>query len=754
MGKTGCFNDASREYVIKDMYPLRPLKNYLWNEEFIIELNQFGFGISKACIDKEFRNLINDCRLFYVKDKETGKFFDVNRNFKELPFDDFECVVGLGYHTVKSAYNGIKSEFTIMAPEKDYVEMHRFVIENDTDKEKHLSVYSYIRPHINLNVLAAYGKGCYDEKMGGLYYSFRPFNEKQRCGEVFYKCSETPLSYSLSEADFLGAYNGFENPAALKRDRLPCNPATFEFAYVGAMQFDITLKPKESKHFYFAAGAAASYRQAAALAAKYSNREQFDFELNNQKIKSQQYIEKTLVNTPDEYIDSTINIWLKRQISLGKTWGRVYGKGFRDVMQDIAAFVSFDDGYAKRRIINVLKYQYLSGNALRQFDPVMDHPYQDMAVWIPMTILSYLKETGDFSILDEKAPYLDSDAEETVFMHLKRGVYYSFENLGKHGLCLWGGGDWNDSIDNAGLKMIGESVWLSIAAVKAAKDFMEILESAENIENAEHYIKDIREKTKRLTENIIKHGFEEDHFIYGINDWGEKVGSSQCKEGKLYLNPQTWAVIAGIFGDKELDCRLMDMVEEKLKCDYGYLQNVPPYTQPDDHIGRLTYFGPGLYENGSVYNHGVMFKVVADYCLGRGDLAYQTLKLIRYDNPKNPGSGVEPYAVSNMYFGPTSLSRKGYAPQSWITGTAGWLYRAVTEFMLGIKPEFNGLRVEPCLPSQWESVNVTRIFRGVTYNITILRAQDKGVFVDGKKAEGNVVPVFEKGGEHNVECRI
>ena len=192
-----------------------------------------------------------------------------------------------------------------------------------------------------------------------------------------------------------------------------------------------------------------------------SQTKQFDFELNNQKIKSQQYIEKTLVNTPDEYIDSTINIWLKRQIFLGKTWGRVYGKGFRDVMQDIAAFVSFDDGYAKRRIINVLKYQYLSGNALRQFDPVMDHPYQDMAVWIPMTILSYLKETGDFSILDEKAPYLDSDAEETVFMHLKRGVYYSFENLGKHGLCLWGGGDWNDSIDNAG-QMIGESVWLSV----------------------------------------------------------------------------------------------------------------------------------------------------------------------------------------------------------------------------------------------------------------------------------------------------
>ncbi|MDE5897337.1 MAG: hypothetical protein K2H43_05960, partial [Clostridia bacterium] len=410
--------------------------------------------------------------------------------------------------------------------------------------------------------------------------------------------------------------------------------------------------------------------------------------------------------------NSMVNIWLKRQMSLGKTWGRVYGKGFRDVLQDISGFVSLDVPAARERLLNALQYEFLSGNAIRMFDPILDYPYQDMPAWIAPALLTYLNESGDLSVLDEQIGYYDSDCVDSVLDHLKRANGYLFRTQGKRGLSLWGGGDWNDSLDNCGMQMKGESVWLSIAAVRAGKDFVSIMRLTDDAER-EKLVAETEQAIEKLKAAIIEYGFETDHFIYGFTDWDEKVGSDENEEGKIFLNPQTWAVMADILPEKNLF--LLDTVERRLKCDYGYVQNRPPYTQEDDHLGRLTYFGKGLYENGSVYNHGVMFKVVADCVAGRGDAALRTLELVRYDNPAIPDSGVEPYAISNMYFGPDAVSKRGFAPQAWITGSAGWMYRAAVEYILGVSAAFNGLRVHPCLPSRWDSVRVTRVFRGATY---------------------------------------
>ena len=208
--------------------------------------------------------------------------------------------------------------------------------------------------------------------------------------------------------------------------------------------------------------------------------------------------------------------------------------------------------------------------------------------------------------------------------------------------------------------------------------------------------------------------------------------------------------MANIFPKTELE-KLMDFVENTLGCDYGYMQNVPSYTKGNDHLGRVSYFKAGVYENGSVYNHGVMFKVVADCLLGRADSAYKTLKKGRYDNPKNELSGVEPYAVSNMYFGPNAFARKGFAPCSWITGSAGWLYRAITEFVLGVQADFDGLKILPCMPSEWKNATVTRIYRGVKYRIEYERGNEKGVFVDGKKQKNGKIPLAKAGEELKVK---
>lgn len=219
----------------------------------------------------------------------------------------------------------------------------------------------------------------------------------------------------------------------------------------------------------------------------------------------------------------------------------------------------------------------------------------------------------------------------------------------------------------------------------------------------------------------------------------------------MFLNPQTWACMSDVLTDEQKQ-KAMDIVEERLKCDYGYTLQDTPYVTPTDHLGRISYFEQGVYENGSVYNHGVMFKVVADCCIGRGDNAWNTLKINRYDNPKNANSGVEPYAVSNMYFGPSAIHKKGYAPLSWITGLAGWMYRAIVEYLLGVKADFNGLKLKPCLPTAWSGAKVSRVFRGAQYDIQFVKSDKFEIVVDGKTINGNIVPLFENGTKHSVIC--
>lgn len=746
--EVGYFLDEKREYIIENMYPVRPLKNYLWNDGTFVDLDQFCFGTSKCCIDNDFKPLVNGARLIYVKDEESGEFYAANRNYTGLPFEKFRARVGLGYQTTESAYKGLESSLTVLIPEHGYVELQKFTLKNTGDKTRKLSVYSYLRPFVNINGHLAYGKGYYDESINSLYYEFRAFRCDQKYTDVFYKASETPVSFSTSDSAFLGAYGSLERPAGVNAERLSNDFTVFEENYCGAMQFEVNLKAGEEKTLYFAVGTTRGDEEKC-LAEKYANGEFFETQYARQRELVEEYVNEAVISTPDTYINSMINIWLKRQISLGKTWGRIYGKGFRDLLQDITGFVSFDCKRAKERLKYTLARQFISGNGLRQFDPVVDYPYQDMPVWIPMALLAYLKESGDYGVLSEPVKYYDDEREESVFTHMKRGMDFLYGNQGVHGLGLWRGGDWNDSMNNCGMQGKGESVWLSIATLKATDCYVEILENCQ-IESAKEIIADVRAKQAILKENILKYGFEKDHFIYGINDWNEKVGSYENEEGKAYLNPQTWAVMAKIFDEKKLN-ELMDQVEQTLKCDYGYLQNVPSYTKPDPHIGRITYFGAGLYENGSVYNHGVMFKVIADCELGRAEHAYETIKMMRYNNPKNPNSGTEPYAISNMYFGPYAFARKGFAPCSWITGSAGWLYRAVTEFMLGIQADFDGLKISPCLPKAWGNVSVERSFRGARYNISIRKSEEKGLFVDGQKLNGNKAPVFADGATHTVE---
>lgn len=755
----GYFDDAKQEYVIQDMFPRRRLINYLWNEETVCQLDHFGCGFTWTKIGYDRKYIESGDRLIFIKDLDNNIFYSANCNFTHLPFDVYEAHVGLGYHTVISEYLGIRVEFTTLVPSKGKVVQFKLKVTNTSGTKRNVQVYFLICPTPSLTWHDAYSKGYYDESLNSLVYLHDGIRMSSDYKYVFVSSKEKIKYFDTTPESFFGVYNFKDNPVGMNNPHLSNSGSTFHGSFIAASEFDLSLDKDEEFNNLFIASTIQKEEEIKKLNDKYLSFEVFDDELLKQKEIHENLNKTIVVKTPDDVFNSQNNIWLKRQVSIGKTWGRLYGRGFRDVCQDISAFTILDPQLAKEKIIDTFKYQFEDGNCLRQFLPSYRYPYNDGPSWMPTTVLTYVNETGDTSLLNEKIPYLkggtwdgvvliDSykfeeyefvDRNETLLDHLERAFNYYLNDKGIHGLVKWYGGDWNDSINAAGLKGIGESVWLTLAVINAMQDYIKILEIVGDNEKINKYTNAI----ELYKEAIAKHAIIDGHIIYGFTDTGKIVGGND----RIFMNPQTWAVYDSLF-DKETLNRLMDQVEERLKCPYGYMLNFPAYEKGEEDIGRTSYFTPGLVENASVYNHGVCWKVRADCMLGRADEAYKTLRMIRFDNPDNPDSGMEPYAVSNMFIGPMDPNTPGYAPMSWISGTAGTIFKTTIEDMLGIKPTYKGLVIKPCLPSEWNSLEVTRIFREETYNIKYIRNKENKVVCDGK--EVTTLPLTGKGSKHEV----
>lgn len=763
----GYFDDEKREYVIENMFPRRKWLNYLWNDTSVCACDQFGFGTSWSVIGGKRREIEGGERnltlhggekLAYIKDAETGEYYAANRNYENLPFDKFECRVGLGYQKAISEYKGLYAEFTTLVPDKGNVVQFNLKIKNVGTKTRRLQVYFYAQPKIENGGHEAYAQADYDKNLKGIYYDTTGYRLETEYIKTYFAADRAAESYAVTKNAFKGLYGDFSHPEGVENGRLYSKGSTFEESYAGAFGYNVLLKSGEETEITFACGFAKTYEECAEEAEKFASSAEFYRQMQLQKEKNAENAGVFTLDCPDDYVNSLANIWLKRQLSLGKDWGRLYGRGFRDVMQDASAFVSLDPSLARKRIPEILAHQYEDGNPIRMFEPDYTAPYNDGAAWIPATVLAYLCETGDLSVLDEEIPYLKGDSyrnayapggfvpykgtgeKYSVFDHVKRAMDYLYSSRGKRGLVLFRHGDWNDSMNGVGLRGKGESVWLTLATIKAHNEFIEILDFCGKGELIATYEK----RRDEWKEAVKKYGTDGDHLLYGYNDYDEKIGSDENEYAKIFLNPQTWAVLADAFDEQTLE-KYMDAVEKRLSCEFGYVQCAPSYKKGSDNIGRVSYFKEGLIENGSVYNHGVAFKIVADCLLSRGDKAYETLKKISYDNPKNPDNGAEPYAFSNMYIGPESPYLNGYAPMSWVTGTAGWLYRAITEYICGVKAKKNGLEVKPCFPKSWNEAKITRVYRGATYEIDLKRGDENKVFVNGNEICGNILPIVKQG---------
>ena len=459
---------------------------------------------------------------------------------------------------------------------------------------------------------------------------------------------------------------------------------------------------------------------------------------------------KSVINTPDCRINYFTNYWLKQQIQLCAEVGRA-GKGFRDQLQDAWGVAPFNPKLAHDKIYETLQQIYKSGVCIRGWLPLKPWNTSDSPTWVGTSINAYLKETGDFDFLKEKVKYLDG-GEDTVWEHILTTTRCSANDLGIHGLVLAHDGDWNDSLNMLGKNGRGESVWTTIALYYSA---INIAEMAKYIVHDSKVEKEMLETARKLKTAVNEYGWDGEWYLAGYTDDGDKVGSHENEEGKIYLNSQIWAVFTGIADDDRIK-KCMDSVEKYLESKNGALTLAPTYTKYDGSIGRLTGFTKGLWENGAPYCHGSSFKIIADCTIGDGDDAYRTVRKIMPDSDANPSehSGAEPYVLTNMYYGPGNL-REGETSFSWITGTAGWMYRSITQYMVGFVPDYESIEIKPCIPSSWENVSLVRQFREDVYRIDIenkshKQSGAKEIYVDGKLIDGNEFEIFHDGKEHTI----
>ncbi|MFP4521863.1 MAG: GH36-type glycosyl hydrolase domain-containing protein [Fibrobacterota bacterium] len=758
----GYFTKDGKEFVIDEYKTKLPLINYCWNNNFITAVNQCASGRG-AFMERtmQYMHPVQRCdiikdenRHFYMHDIESKDIWSPGWYPVNNKLDEFEARHGLGYSKFNTVFRNIRTKMRVFVPEEMPLEIWTVTLKNEGSVNRKIKFFPFAE-----FILNGYDEYAHYSSSLNSHYDPESFAVNAINGALegvhdwfggFVASDIKPAGYDGARTGFIGEYGSVARPEAVLEGSCRNSSAVSEYM-VGALEIDFELSPDEEKTVNIAIGATNSAETTRDICRNIFSDGKIEEEYKKLCAKVDKDMSNVRVETPDERINLMFNTWIKREIQLHTEVGTDTGRGFRDVMQSAWGSASYDPEGTRQKIIDCLMNQYADGHTLRGWNPVDEHHYSDGPVWIPPTINTYLKESGDYGILDEKVKYFDG-GEATVWEHLLQAVRHSTEDLGPNGLIKAHFGDWNDSLNWIGIKGSGESVWTSIGMIFAINHTIEIIE---NVKKDEAVLKEMIERREKLTETVQTKGWDGKWYLQGINDAGEKVGSSENKEGQKYLNSQTWSIMAGIAKGERYES-IIDVIDNDLECDYGSMVLTPAYTKKDEGVGRISQITPGLWENGAPYSHGVSFKVLADTVAGRGDKAYSSFKKLLPDNPDNPStkSGCPPYVLTNMFYGPDH-PRKGEILYSWITGTATWLFRALTQHMIGVRGDYKGILVDPCMPSEWDRARLTYNHKGATYEVEVLNPDGKqtgvkSVTVDGKVIEGNIVPDFADGRTHKI----
>ena len=782
MNKYGHFNEKGNEFIVTRYDTPLPWTNYLSNGDYCAIVSSTGGGFSfykshhaNMILRREQRNVITDRpgRYVYIRDNDTKEVFTINVMPVQAAFDRFEAIHGLGYTKVRSESHGIAGEITFFVPMGVDAEVAAVRIKNVSGRKRNLSVYFYEELQLGnfefneheRAIASMFQKVKIDgEKIYGNYALWSTSKEaganfgsdKVWPYTVMVGATKVPDSMETSQERFIGVHRDVHNPKALEDVRLS-NTDTFGMPSVAAFQWNVVLDEQEeySVNVYTAISETPSV-----IAEKLDSDEKLAALFEKTVEYWENYTNSICIKTPDEEINRNFNYWNKYQVFMNFSFGRApsyyhleQGMGMRDSFQDAFGMIPLNPAGAREQILRVASFIFQDGSPC---DVTSRIEYKankgikvDVPLWMALATCNYLNETADWDVLDEVIPYLDG-GEGSLYEHILLGLKRIACKKGSHGLPLFGGGDWNDSLNRMGAKGIGESVWLAQFIYYCISQIKPLLCHKKD-DQALAELTAIAEEFKASHE---KYAWDEDWYIIGYNDLQQAVGTKKDTVGNTYLNTQTWAVISGI-GSRERLEKAMDAVDAHLETPYGLSLVMPAYDGLDENIGVSSAFARGMKENGAVFSHATAFNLVAKAMLGRGNDLYRVYKKVLPACKDQDIHKTEPYIYSQFSHGPNS-PEYGRGAYHWMTGTAAWMFRAVLDYMLGVQTNVEGLRINPCIPEAWDGYQVERAFRKNTYTISVHNPDHKqtGVsymLVDGNKVEGNFVPYVEDGMSHTVD---
>jgi len=782
--KYGYFSEDGREYVITRPDTPRPWVNVLSNGNYSLVISQTGGGFSwfknsnLNAITIWRQDLIKDDvgKFLYIRDRDSGRYWSVGWKPVYRTPQAYTCRHGIGYSIICSRNEDIESELVVFIPQDSSLEIWKVTLRNHSSARRNLSLFSYLEwclgvfPETHREFHKTFIETQFDANLNTLWARNRLWEVRNSKGMhrnrdweflAFHGVNQQVSSFEGDKETFLGRYRSEANPLALERGILTNTDGKWNDS-VASLHVDVTLDPGEEKSIIFTLGAVEikDEKEAIERIKHYQELSKADLALEETKAFWEKLLQTPRVETPDRAFDTLTNIWLKYQAISGRLWARAAyyqqsgGYGFRDQLQDSQIFLSINPAKTREQIFLHAQHQFVDGTVYHWWHNLSEEGpatrISDDLLWLPYVVLNYLKETTDFSILDEKVRYIDAE-EDSLYNHCCRAIDCVLTRFSPRGLPLIGEGDWNDGLNGLGCDMKGESIWLGHFLYGILQEFALVAQGKGDDGRARRY----RTRAARLRKAINELTWDGNWYLRATGDDGRILGSAQNSEARIFLNAQTWAVINGVADPNRAE-RAMNSVEEILDREYGPLLFYPAFTHADEAIGYLSRYAPGVRENGGLYTHAATWAIMAECILGRGERAYQMYtKLCPINRGMNPDLYFcEPYVTPGNVEGPDSphFGRGGW---TWYTGSAAWLFQVCVEWILGIRPTYDGLLIDPCIPKHWENFKMKRLFRGDVYEIEVVNPNhvNKGVVelvIDGRSQKSNLVTPFKNGEIHRV----
>jgi cellobiose phosphorylase len=807
--KYGHFDDENREYVITNPRTPWPWINYLGSEDFfsLISNSAGGYSFYK---DAKFRRITryrynnvpmdSGGKYFYIKDGES--IWSPGWKPCKTELDSYECRHGMNYTIIKGEKNSVSASVLYFVPLKTWAEVQKLTLTNNSKSTKRLKVFSFVEWCLwnaasdMENFQRNFSTGEVEIQDSVIYHKTE--YKERRDHYAYYSVNVPVQGFDTDRESFFGLYNGFDEPQVVAEGK-PHNSVAHGWSPIASHYIEIELNPGESKDLIFVLGYVENKdnekweskniinkKKAEATIAKFDTSAKVDVALADLRKYWDNLLSIYTVESGDDKLDRMVNIWNQYQCMITFCFSRSAsffesgigrGMGFRDSNQDLTGFVHQIPERARERIIDIASTQFPDGGCYHQYQPLTKRGNNDIGggfnddpMWLILGTVSYVKETGDFSILDEMVPFDNDDSvARSLFDHLTVSFDHVVNNSGPHGLPLIGRADWNDCLnlncfsddpdesfqttENKTKGSKAESVMIAGLFVVYGRDYIELCRKLGKNDEALRAQKHVDAMVKTIKE----HGWDGEWFIRAYDFYGHKIGSRENEESKIFIESQGMCTMAGIGLEEGLCTKALDAVKERLDCEQGIVLNNPAFTRYYIEYGEISSYPAGYKENAGVFCHNNPWIMIGETVAGNGDRAWEYYRKIcpSYLEEISDLHKTEPYVYAQMIAGKDAF-RPGEAKNSWLTGTASWNFYAITQYILGIRPDFEGLLIDPCIPTHWKGFKATRKFRGATYKIEVMNPDGKSkgvktVTVDGAPCKSNLIPVFGDGKEHIVK---